>query len=76
MISIKAFEFNYFQENTFVLYDETREAVIIDCGCCRREEEIEFENFITENNLIVKHLLFTPLPLDPIFGNPFLYKKY
>ena len=76
MISIKAFEFNYFQENTFVLYDETREAVIIDCGCCRREEEIELENFITENKLTVKYLLCTHLHLDHIFGNPFAYRKY
>ena len=27
MITIKSFEFNYFQENTFLLYDDTREAV-------------------------------------------------
>lgn len=39
MITIKAFEFNYFQENTFVLYDDTKEAVIIDCGCLRPSEE-------------------------------------
>ena len=32
MITIKSFEFNYFQENTFLLYDDTREAVLIDCG--------------------------------------------
>ena len=30
MITIKSFEFNYFQENTFLLYDDTREAVLID----------------------------------------------
>ena len=41
MITIKSFEFNYFQENTFLLYDDTREAVLIDCGCCRKEEEKE-----------------------------------
>ena len=39
MITIQAFQFNYFQENTFVLHDDTKEAVIIDCGCCRKEEE-------------------------------------
>ena len=39
MITIQSFEFNYFQENTFLLYDDTREAVLIDCGCCRKEEE-------------------------------------
>ena len=30
MISIKSFEVNYFSENTYLLYDETKEAVIIE----------------------------------------------
>ena len=51
MITIKSFEFNYFQENTFLLYDDTREAVLIDCGCCRKEEEKELTDFILENKL-------------------------
>lgn len=76
MITIKAFEFNYFQENTFVLYDDTKEAVIIDCGCLRKGEEKELSDFITANELEVKHLLCTHLHLDHIFGNPFIYKTY
>ena len=56
MITIKSFEFNYFQENTFLLYDDTREAVLIDCGCCRKEEEKELTDFILENKLTLKHL--------------------
>lgn len=76
MITIKAFEFNYFQENTFLLYDETREAVLIDCGCCRREEEKELDDFIKENKLVLKHLLCTHLHLDHIFGNLHIYNTY
>ena len=76
MITIKTFEFNYFQENTFLLYDDTREAVLIDCGCCRKEEEKELVNFIVENKLTVKQLLCTHLHLDHVFGNPFVYKTF
>lgn len=76
MITIKTFVFNYFQENTFLLYDETCEAVLIDCGCCRKEEEKELSDFITANKLVIKHLLCTHLHLDHIFGNPFIYKTY
>ena len=54
MITIKSFEFNYFQENTFLLYDDTREAVLIDCGCCRKEEEKELTDFILENKFDIK----------------------
>ena len=32
-MKIKRFVFNPFQENTFVLYDESKECVIIDSGC-------------------------------------------
>ena len=73
MITIKSFEFNYFQENTFLLYDDTREAVLIDCGCCRKEEEKELTDFILENKLTLKHLLCTHLHVDHVFGNGFIY---
>lgn len=76
MITIQKFVFNYFRENTFVLYDETREAVIIDCGCRRSPEEKVLADFITENRLAVKHLLCTHLHLDHIFGNPFVSDTY
>ncbi|HPH46176.1 MAG TPA: MBL fold metallo-hydrolase, partial [Chryseolinea sp.] len=33
MLTIQSFEFNPFQENTYVLFDETQECVIIDPGC-------------------------------------------
>ncbi|MEG1749573.1 MAG: MBL fold metallo-hydrolase, partial [Tannerellaceae bacterium] len=39
MITVKTFVFNYFSENTYLLYDDTREAVLIDCGCLLPEEE-------------------------------------
>lgn len=76
MITIQTFVFNYFRENTYVLCDETREAVIIDCGCRRQPEEKVLNDYITENRLSVKHLLCTHLHLDHIFGNPFVLDTY
>ena len=32
-MTIKKFTFNPFQENTYIIYDDTRECVIIDPGC-------------------------------------------
>ena len=76
MIIIKSFEFNYFSVNTYLLHDETREAVLIDCGCFRKEEELELSNYIIANNLTLKHLLCTHLHLDHVFGNGFVSKVY
>lgn len=76
MITIKTFEVNYFSQNTYLLYDETREAVLIDCGCARREEEKELSDYITENKLILTRFLCTHLHLDHIFGCEFIFKTY
>lgn len=76
MITVKSFEFNYFQENTFLLFDDTKEAVLIDCGCCRKSEEEELTKFISDNNLKLKHLLCTHLHLDHVFGNEFIHQTY
>ena len=75
-MKIKRFEFNMFPENCYVLWDETNEAVVIDPGCFNDEEKQDLKNFITGNNLNVKHLLNTHLHLDHIFGNPFMLKEF
>lgn len=76
MITVKSFEFNYFSVNTYVLHDETGEAVLIDCGCFCREEELELSNYIIANKLTLKHLLCTHLHLDHVFGNEFVNRTY
>ena len=43
-MKIKTFTFNQFQENTFVISDNTRDCIIIDPGCYQQEEKDELEN--------------------------------
>lgn len=76
MITVKSFEFNYFSVNTYILHDETGEGVLIDCGCFRREEELELSNYVIANKLTLKHLLCTHMHLDHIFGNEFVNRTY
>lgn len=73
---IKKFTFNTFQENTYVIYDETKECVIIDPGCYEEEEEEELANFITENALQPAALLNTHCHIDHILGNQFVTDKW
>ena len=45
MVTVKKFVFNPFMENSYVLYDESKECVIIDPGCYYEEEEKMIDEF-------------------------------
>jgi glyoxylase-like metal-dependent hydrolase (beta-lactamase superfamily II) len=72
MMKIKAFTFNPFQENTYVLYDETGEAAIIDPGCYFKEEKLALKTFIDQESLRLVLLLNTHCHIDHVFGNFFV----
>ena len=77
MIKIQTFVFNFVEVNTYVVYDdETKDAVIIDCGCLKSEEEDELYGFIANNHLEVRHLLNTHLHLDHAFGNAYIAQTF
>ncbi len=76
MMTIKKFEFNMLPVNTYVLWDETKEAVVIDAGCYFDAEKRALKEYIEKNGLTVKHLLNTHLHFDHIFGNPFMFKEF
>ena len=73
---IKKFEFNMFPVNCYILWDDTKEAVIIDPACFYEEEKQALKSFIDNEGLKLTHLLNTHLHVDHIFGNPFIYKEY
>ena len=76
MISIKDFQFNMLPVNTYVVWDETKEAVVIDPGCYYPEEGEQLCTFIRSNGLNVKHLLNTHLHFDHIYGNPIVENEF
>ena len=76
MLKIKIFIFNPIMENTYLLYDETAEAVIIDCGASNKKEENQISIFIKDKGLSLKRLLNTHLHFDHEMGNNFIFEKY
>lgn len=72
MITVKTFVFNAFSENTYILYDETNECIIIDPGCFETKEQDEIADFINSNGLIPKYILITHGHIDHVLGINFL----
>jgi glyoxylase-like metal-dependent hydrolase (beta-lactamase superfamily II) len=76
MISIQTFTFGPFQENTYVLYDASKECIIIDPGCYDEQERLELTDFIDTHKLTPVRLLNTHCHIDHVVGNKFVAEKY
>ena len=64
------------QENCYVVSDETKECVIIDCGAFYPEERNAITHYIQKSELKPVHLLVTHGHLDHNFGNDTIYKEF
>ena len=69
MLTIKTFECNMLQENCYVVYDDSREAVVIDCGAFYDQERKAVVDFIRKEQLQLFRVLCTHGHLDHCFGN-------
>ena len=76
MTKVQCFTFNPFQENTYVVYDETKECVIFDPGNINVKEDKILSAFIENEQLNVVHLINTHCHLDHVFGNQYVVEKY
>lgn len=76
MIHVEVFAFNPLLENTYVLFNEQREALIIDPGCYFTAEEETLQNYLAKEGLQPLQLINTHCHLDHVFGNSFVAKKY
>ncbi len=76
MASLKSFQNNPYQENTYILYDETGECAIIDPGMETAAEQNAVVNFIKTNNLKPVLLLNTHCHIDHVLGNKFTFDQY
>ena len=76
MLKIKSFVFSPIQENTYILYNEAKQALIIDPGCYFSEEKDVLNDFITQSELKPQMLLNTHCHLDHVFGNKYVAETY
>jgi len=76
MLQIQSFIFSPIQENTYILYNELKECIIIDPGSYFDEEKDAMKTFIEQKQLVPKMLLNTHSHLDHVFGNKFIAETY
>ncbi len=76
MAQIVQLVFNDFQENTYLLFDDTGECIIIDPGCHNDSERQELASEIARRQLRPMRLLNTHCHLDHVFGNAFVANAY
>ena len=76
MLKFESFVFNPFSENTYVVYDDTKECVIIDPGCSNQAEEDHLFGFIDSHQLKPQMIINTHGHVDHVVGNPAVKKRY
>ncbi|MCH2021510.1 MAG: MBL fold metallo-hydrolase [Saprospiraceae bacterium] len=76
MAQVHYFAFNPFSENTYIIYDESNECVILDPGCYTEAERQTLSNYINDNNLKPVRLINTHCHIDHVLGNYYVAEKY
>jgi hydroxyacylglutathione hydrolase len=76
MITIKLFIFNPFQENTYVLHDQSGECIVVDAGCYENQEKLQLDEYLSDHNLKCTKLINTHGHVDHVLGNAHISSKY
>jgi glyoxylase-like metal-dependent hydrolase (beta-lactamase superfamily II) len=74
--TVEIFTFNQFQENTYLIFDEHKNGIIIDPGCYERHEKDELRTFIESEKIEIKALLNTHCHIDHVLGNSFVLEHF
>ena len=76
MLLLESFVFNPFGENTYLIYDETKQCVIIDPGCSSPSEEDRLFGFIDSHQLKPLMVINTHGHVDHVVGNNAVKRRY
>lgn len=76
MLQIKSFTFNPFSENTYVVFNENKNAYIIDPGNFTEEENIVLKHFIVDQDLKIKNILLTHAHIDHVLGLQWAFDEF
>ncbi|MDR2586275.1 MAG: MBL fold metallo-hydrolase [Prevotellaceae bacterium] len=72
MIQINIFYFNDLRVCCYLLWDETKEAIVVDPGCHTKSEQERFKKFVQQEKLDIKYVVNTHAHFDHAMGNAFV----
>lgn len=75
-MQLASFTFNVFQENTYLLFDDSGECMIIDPGCSEPGEFQKLKDWISSRSLKPVRLVNTHAHIDHILGWNFVKNEY
>lgn len=75
-MQIKTFVFNPIQENTYVVWDDTKECIIVDAGNTSPQEDKALAEFIAEQGLTPVLAVNTHCHFDHLLGVEYLRSTY
>lgn len=76
MLDIKKIPVNMLEENCYFVSDDTREAVVIDCGALTDDDRRRITDYIEDHRLQVRHHLCTHMHYDHCFGAAFMWVTF
>lgn len=76
MLHYQPFTVNLFMENSYLLWDDSKSACIIDPGFSTSEEEEHFIRFVSDKDLRLTRCLCTHRHLDHIMGTGFIHRTW
>ena len=76
MIKSARFIFNSFGENTYVIWDQTAEAIIVDAGCVSEAEKQTLADFVAQNGLKPVMAVCTHAHPDHVAGVEWVKSHY
>lgn len=76
MLQIQGFVFNFASENTYIIYNENKNAWLIDPGNMNEQETKAISDFIISNGLTIQKILLTHAHIDHVLGLQWAFDKF
>ena len=76
MVHVSTFRFNNFFENTYIVFDDTGQCMIVDPGMYTTAEREAVDDYISFLGLQIQYVVLTHAHIDHILGLSYIMHRY